>query len=388
MRVVFNEDFINPHPDLLPSKGEGKNLGIIVLKKAKNLLSHFGVGEQVVSAEPYGSGHVNKSYVVATQNGTGKRYLLQSISRYVFHDIPALMDNIARVTDHIRRKSEIDKHQHILTLLYAANRPYYQDDAGEYWRLFYFIDGAKTYDQVTSVSQAFEGGRAFGEFLKLVSDLPAPPLHETIPNFHNIDIRLGQLTKALDQDPLKRAKHVQENLRFIREHAGQMRFLEELKASKQIPVRVTHNDTKFNNVLLDQHGKAICVIDLDTVMPGIVHYDYADSLRTVANTAAEDASNLNDIGINIEFFKSFSQGFISEIKATLTKAEHDTLIPALPVMPFMLALRFLTDYLLGDHYFKPHFPEHNLQRAKAQLQLSSRFMEQQSDLQKCFKDVD
>ena len=339
------------------------------------VFKHFQVKGDFLEAQPYGSGHINDTYLVRTQQHAPD-YILQRVNHNIFKNVPMLMDNIVRVTEHIRHKlMQLPGHnpaRETLTVIRAIDdKPYYQDPEGNFWRLYIFIDHCQTYDIVDSPAKVFEGGRAFGQFQNLLADLPGGPLFETIPNFHNIALRLERLEKAALEDVAKRSHEVKAELDFVRELSDSMQTILKLGQAGKIPQRVTHNDTKFNNVLIDNAtGKGLCVIDLDTVMPGYVQYDFSDSIRTATNTAAEDEKDLSKVSMNLELFSAYTRGFLSQVKSALNETEIAQLAPCASLLPYTIGVRFLTDYLEGDHYFKTHFPGHNLQRARAQFQLT------------------
>jgi hypothetical protein len=346
-----------------------------------SVFKHFQVEGEFSGAEPYGSGHINDTYLISTKQHKPD-YILQRVNHSIFKNVPMLMDNIVRVTDHVRHKlSQMPGHdaaRETLTVIRAEdNKPYYQDAEGNFWRLYIFIDQCQTYDVVNSAAKAFEGGRAFGQFQSLLADLPGKPLFDTIPDFHNITLRLARLEKAVVEDVAKRSHEVASELSFVRELSDSMKTILTLGAAGKIPQRVTHNDTKFNNVLIDNaSGKGLCVIDLDTVMPGYVQYDFSDSIRTATNTAAEDEKDLSKVSMNLELFSAYTRGFLSQVKTALNPVEIAQLAPCANLLPYTIGVRFLTDYLEGDHYFKTHFPGHNLQRARAQLQLVKSIQQQ------------
>ena len=224
--------------------------------------------------------------------------------------------------------------------------------------------------------QAYEGGKIFGKFQKLLVDLPGKPLFKTIPNFHNIEFRLNIFFITVEKDPFNRVKDIYDEIKFISGRAEEMKKILLLGREGKIPERITHNDTKFNNVLLDENDKGLCVIDLDTIMPGYIHYDFGDAIRTITNTGAEDEKKLGLVSMDIELFKAFAKGFLEQTKNFLNKVEIDNLAFAGKFMAFIIGLRFLTDHIDGDNYFKIHFPNHNLQRARAQFKLLSNMEEQ------------
>ncbi|MFB9844806.1 phosphotransferase enzyme family protein [Mucilaginibacter ginsenosidivorans] len=341
-----------------------------------SLISEFKIDAGIASVKPFGSGHINDTYRIVNANINGHDYLLQRVNHHVFKDVPLLMNNLLNVSRHLKQK--IRSEQNVLTIIETRdNRPYFKDDGGNYWRVFYFLKGTKSYDVVTTEKQAFEGGKAFGAFLALLADLDVSLVKDTIPNFHNIEYRLANLQKAIDTDKAGRLKEVAPEIGFIQQRSDAMSEISRLGRSGVLPLRIVHNDTKFNNVLLDQNDNAQCVIDLDTVMPGYVAYDFGDSIRTIINTVAEDEADVNHIGLNLHLFKAYTKGFLQEAKPFLTESEISSLLKGVLLLPYIQAVRFLTDYLEGDHYFKIHFFSHNLQRVRAQLALVAKLEENQ-----------
>jgi len=348
------------------SSKTGYNLAAIV--------GQFNIQGQAAAIEPHGSGHIHDTFRVINAEAGAPDYLLQRVNHHVFKNVPALMENIQVVTKHLREKlsalPQANPEKEVLTLVPTQSGQWYYTDAdGNYWRVYYFLDNTRTYDIVENAQQAYQGGKAFGKFQRLLADLPVNQLHETIPNFHNIESRLRLFREAMAKDPIGRVKAVQPEIQAIEERIATMRTVLNLGESGQIPPRITHNDTKFNNVLLDANNKAQCVIDLDTVMPGYVAYDFGDAIRTTVNTAAEDEKDLSKIKVDLTLFRGFTEGFLSETGAFLSRTELTSLAYGVLLLPYIMGLRFLTDYIDGDNYYKIHFPEHNLQRARAQLQL-------------------
>jgi hypothetical protein len=319
-------------------------------------------------------------------------YILQRINHHIFKNVPKLQDNILRVTSHIRKKLEqtpgANPDRETLTLIPALDgKPYFKDEEGNFWRIYIFIDKNRSYDRVESPAQAYEGGKAFGRFQYLISDLEGDPLHETIPNFHNMDMRLKTFFETVKNDPANRVSKAGPEIKFVEERAEVMTRILRLGEEKKIPERITHNDTKFNNVLLDENDKRLCVIDLDTVMPGYIHYDFGDSIRTTTNTGNEDEKDLSKVEMDIRLFEAYSKGFLEETKSFLTPVEIDNLAFSGKMMTFIIGLRFITDYLDGDHYFKIHHEHHNLQRAKAQFKLVASMERQFEDMQKIIEEL-
>jgi len=337
----------------------------------EEILSGFKIQGTVSTARPFGSGHINDTYRVITS--TGSNYLLQKINHFVFKDVRGLMNNIVNVTRHLKEKLKAipgaDPEKEVLTLVENNDGGYFITEAGNYWRVFLFLNNTKSYDQVLTEKQAFEGGKAFGRFQALLADMDTGLVVDTIPNFHNIEYRLANLDKAIAEDSAHRLNKVSPEIEFINLRRVEMDDVLQLGRAGLIPERIIHNDTKFNNVLLDEHDHAQCVIDLDTVMPGYVAYDFGDAVRTIINNAPEDEPEIELIRLNVPLFTAYVKGYLKQMAKFLTETEVNSLINGALLLPYMQGVRFLTDYLNGDIYFKIHSPWHNLQRAKAQFQL-------------------
>ena len=335
------------------------------------LLGRFRTGA------PYGSGHINDTFaVMLDQAGAPVRYLLQRINPRVFTNVPALMDNIQRVTSHAARRSaeagaDADASRRALTLVPARDGlPYHRDADGGWWRCYLFIERARTHDIVDHPRQAAAAACAFGEFQRMLVDLPGKRLHETIPFFHHTRQRFETLQRTLAADSHNRAAPAHAEIAFALEHEPLADVLLDLQARGEIPERVTHNDTKFNNVMLDDATQAgICVIDLDTVMPGVALNDFGDMVRSATNSAAEDERNLGRVEARLPIFEALVEGYLSAARPFLNDAELAHLTVSGQVITFEIGVRFLTDYLAGDTYFKIKRPNHNLERAANQFAL-------------------
>ena len=333
-----------------------------------------------VSATPYGSGHINDTYLIEfNQSGQRVRYIFQRINHKVFKQPVDLMQNIERVTAHLRRKMSdsgaSDTSRRALSLVPARDGKAWQVDAdGNYWRCYLFIEGAKTYDQIESPQQALAAARAFGEFQKLLADLPAPRLHETIPGFHDTRGRFDALFRAVEADASNRASLVKPEIEFARQREFLVDVLLLAQSSREIPERVTHNDTKLNNVMLDDlTGEGVCVIDLDTVMPGLSLYDFGDMCRTACRPTAEDETDLSKVEVRLEMFEALTSGYLLSAGKFLCNAEVKHLAFSAGLITFEIGLRFLTDFLQGDQYFKIYRPQHNLDRARVQFKMIESF---------------
>jgi Ser/Thr protein kinase RdoA (MazF antagonist) len=338
------------------------------------IVSNFCIEGSIATIVPYGSGHINDTFHLKNTNPGLPGYLLQRINHHVFENVPALMRNVQLVTDHLRDKltriPDSNPGKEVLTIIWTKDKQcFFCDEAGNYWRMYCFLKDTKSYDMVLTEQQAYEGGKAFGKFQLLLSDLDANLLSETIPGFHNISMRLDRLNKAVLLDPKGRVKDVLTELTFVVERANTMVAIMNLGKEGKLPLRIIHNDTKFNNILLDMDDHAQCVIDLDTVMPGYVAYDFGDAIRTIINTAPEDEEDLEKIGLSIPLFKAYAEGYLKNAVSFLSDMEVKSLSMGVLLIPYMQGVRFLTDYIEGDVYYKTHFAGHNLQRTRAQFQL-------------------
>jgi Ser/Thr protein kinase RdoA (MazF antagonist) len=349
------------------------------LPDAKAAANQFDFNGEVSSLTPHGSGHINDTYLVTCQGpGAPVRYILQHINRHVFHDPVAVMENVERVTAHLAMQAagEPDGARRVLRLVPARDgRDWHIDAHGETWRAYRFIEDARTYETATSTAQAFQAARAFGHFQQQLSSLPPPRLHETIPDFHNTPKRYAALEQAVAADAVGRAALAKPEIEFARSRQAITGIL--LDAG--LPERITHNDTKFNNVLLDNKtGEAVCVIDLDTVMPGLALYDFGDMVRTTTSPAAEDEQDLSKVRMQFPMFEALVRGYLESAGVFLTTAEKKYLAFSGKLITFEIGIRFLTDYLAGDTYFKVHRDGHNLDRCRAQFKLVES-IEQQED---------
>lgn len=338
------------------------------------IVDFFAIEGQPVSIEPFGSGHINDTYKIGTDMVSRPNYMLQRINNNVFRNVDHLMNNIDIVCKHIKKKLEDGGGQQIDSKVLTPiptkeGKLYYQDEQGNYWRIFILIEGTKTYDIVETQQQAEEGGKAFGQFQAMLADLNPHDIHEVIPNFLNIASRLRDFKTALARDFSGRRAEVAEEIDFIRIRENKMNTILMMASKSQIPLRITHNDTKFNNVLLNSQDEAQCVIDLDTVMPGYVAYDFGDAIRTIINTTAEDEADLEKVQLNVPLFEAYTKGYLASAHHFLYPMEVKSLVDGVLLLPYMQMVRFLTDYLNGDTYYKVSHPKHNLQRTKAQMKL-------------------
>ncbi|TSD67294.1 aminoglycoside phosphotransferase family protein [Inquilinus sp. KBS0705] len=338
------------------------------------VVSHFKCSADAGSQKPYGSGHINDTFRLKNIVAGGPDYLLQRINHHIFTNVEKLMDNMRMVTEHIKHKIMAqgygDPQKEVMTLIPTdSNQFFYRDSAGDYWRMFFFLSDTKSYNVVETPKQAYEGGRAFGKFQSMLSDIPAGKIYEVIPNFHNVQFRLKQLSEAVHNNPKGRVASVKDELDIIQYYASEMQYFQQPQNAAILPKRVIHNDTKFNNVLLNSKDEAQCVIDLETVMDGYVAYDFGDAIRSIINSTTEDEADLEKIQLNMPLFNAYVQGYLKEAATFLTDAEVESLVKGVLLLPYTQTVRFLTDYINGDTYYKIKFEGHNLQRTKAQLQL-------------------
>ena len=332
----------------------------------QNVLNQFRLAGGVISCEPYGCGHINRTFLVVTDSG--RRYILQGLSTVAFQDIPGLMENVGAVTRHLAKKvSEERGGLHLVPTVDGAD--YYHDGAEGYWRVYDFVEDSLCLQTPETPEDFYQSAVAFGTFQRQLADFPAETLHETIVNFHNTPDRYAKFKAVLAEDRLGRARDAQYEIReFLKREADGATLMNMLPEGK-LPLRVTHNDTKLNNVMLDaKTRKPLCVIDLDTVMPGLLAFDFGDSIRFGAATAAEDERDLSKVSMNLELYRIFTRGFISACPQ-LTEEEYRSLAWGARIMTLECGLRFLTDYLDGDRYFATHREGQNLDRCRTQLKM-------------------
>ena len=329
------------------------------------ILRQFCLDAEPASCTPYGCGHINRTYLVATAGG--RCYILQKINHHTFRDVAGLMENIELVTEHLRRKSPDPRS--VLTLIRTKDGKSYLEADDGYWRVFRFVEDSICLQQPESDADFYESAVGFGTFQQLLSDFPAEKLHETIPSFHNTPDRYRAFHETLTRDPMHRAAQVQPEIEFALARQAEMAALQNALDAGELPLRVTHNDTKLNNVLFDaKTRRALCIIDLDTVMPGSALYDYGDSIRFGAATAAEDERELDKMEMSLERFRVFTRGYVRACPG-LTQKELELLPLGAKVMTMECGVRFLTDHIDGDNYFSIHREGQNLDRARTQFKL-------------------
>ncbi|MBR6530514.1 MAG: phosphotransferase [Clostridia bacterium] len=356
----------------------------ITREEIARILTEFGLEFDDFTVSVFSSGHINMTYRIdISKDGALDSFVLQCINTYVFRAPELMMNNIAKVTEHMSARlteAGLDPYRKVLHFLKSkSGKNYTYGEEGHFWRCYDLVDNARTYDSVEDLSVLESAGRAFGNFQKLLSDFPMDTLVDTIPHFHNTRRRLRTFFAMVDEDPYHRAQYCQEEIEFFREHRKSACCLIEQLNKGVLPLRVTHNDTKYNNILIDDETKeAICVLDLDTVMPGLAAYDFGDAIRFAACTAAEDERDLSLVKLDLESYEAFTRGFIGGADGFFTEAEIESMAWGALNITIELAARFLEDYLCGDKYFKTHRKDHNLDRARAQIQLA-RDMEKNFD---------
>ena len=344
--------------------------------EARDIIKSFDISGEVLSCEPYGEGHINNTFLVTVSNESKTiRYILQRINSNLFTDVDKLMSNITAVTEHIRAKltSEgLDPDRGTLTVIKTLEGGLYTIADGKYYRMYLFIENATAYQTVAKPEDFYYSAVAFGEFNRRLGDFDASTLYEILPNFHNTVVRFANFKKAVEEDVMGRAHEVQPEIDFVLKREWYYSRLVDLLDSGEMPLRVTHNDTKLNNVMLDNvTGEPVAVIDLDTVMPGSLCYDFGDSIRFGCNPCGEDERNLSKVNFRIDLYETYLRGFLSSVGDVLTDVERDNLAMGAIMMTIECGMRFLTDYLEGDTYFRTTREGQNLDRCRTQFKLVS-----------------
>lgn len=339
--------------------------------KLREIASNFALEGPIAAIDSLGEGFINDTFIVRTEGGSPD-YILQRKNKTVFPDVPAMMDNIRRVTEHIRRgviAAGGDPQREVMTVVPAKDgRLYHIDAGGEYWAVSVFIDNTTAYNKADSPELARKGGEGIGKFQAQLADF-TQPLAETIKGFHNIRHRFVQWDEALARDAAGRKKQLEEEIGWIESRRAEMLAFWSKVEDGTIPTRVTHNDTKINNILFDKQGEVLCAIDLDTVMASPSLNDFGDAIRSYTNTGDEDDRDLSRVGISLEMFGAYADGYLSQRAAQLTDSEIDHLAFSARYITFEQVLRFLMDYIDGDTYYKIKYPDHNLVRTHAQYRL-------------------
>ncbi len=345
-------------------------------QELQQISKQFQIYGEILHAETFKIGHINETYSATyDQGGTRVRYIHQKVNTHVFKKPVEVMSNLMRVTTHIRRKLETQSaadltRRSLILIPTREGHSHYCSPGGDFWRTFVFVEGTQTFEAVQTPRQAFEAGRAFGEFQLHLVDLPGDRLHETIPDFHHTRQRFAAFQDALTKDHYNQAKDAKPEIAFVVKHEAMVDVILEALRKGRIPERITHNDTKFNNVMLDtKTGKAMCVVDLDTVMPGCALYDFGDMVRTTTSPTLEDERDLSKVKVQMPMFRKLAEGYLSTAGQFLTRPERALIPFSGKLITFEIGLRFLTDYLSGDTYFRIHRPGHNLDRCRTQFKL-------------------
>lgn len=344
--------------------------------RIEEAIAQFAVEGSLTERRPYGNGHINDTFLLVYEmpEGTKKQYILQRMNHDIFKKPVQLMENIVNVTEYLREmivsQGGEPERETLNVIKTRSGEPYYQDGGGNYWRMFLFIERTVCLEKVESAKDFYDSAVAFGNFQRMLADYPAEKLYETIPNFHNTPSRFLDFQRAVNEDKLGRAVSAKEEIAFALARKEDTSVLTTLLANGQLPLRVTHNDTKLNNILFDAESrKALCIIDLDTVMPGLSHYDFGDSIRFGASTGEEDEKDLSKVELDLSLYETFTKGYLEGCGGRLTDKEIEMLPMGAKLMTYECGIRFLADYLEGDVYFKIHRDGHNLDRARTQFKL-------------------
>lgn len=363
------------------------------MEQLRKIIKHFDFVGQYEGAEECVTGHINDTFILQYQfEGGPRRYVLQRINQHVFHHPPEVMQNIGAVTEHLRAKilarGGEPRREALRVIPTQDGMLFFHSQEDEYWRAYDYIEGARNYEQVENPLHFYHAGRAFGQFQYLLSDFPAESLFETIERFHDTPKRLADLLQVIKADPLGRVSLVSREIDFILERSADTAIIVDLMEAGDIPLRVIHNDTKFNNIMIDDvTGEGICVLDLDTVMPGSALYDFGDCIRFGASTAKEDEPNLNLVSLDLELFREFTRGYLEMAREFLNPVELEHLAFSAKLLTLETGIRFLTDYLDGDHYFRIDHPQHNLDRARTQLKLVAEMEAQMSVMEGIVQEI-
>ncbi|MGI6705889.1 MAG: phosphotransferase enzyme family protein [Clostridia bacterium] len=359
-----------------------------IIEMLKRVSEYYDLPGTLESFRECKNGHINTTYIVDfASGGTVKEYIFQKINSYVFKEPEKVMSNIKEIGRHLQsRKSDTDCD--IITFLDNREGKNHTLLDGDYWRVCPYVPNSVTYETVENSKVLASAGYAFGRFQALLSDFPMEKLHETIPDFHNTRKRLEDFFEVVDRDPVGRAAEVQEEIAFFEKHRSIATRLVELQEKGELPLRVTHNDTKYNNILMHREScEPLCVIDLDTVMPGLAMYDFGDAIRFAANTAPEDETDLSKVGLNMDHYREFTRGFMKAAGDFLTEKEKENMALGAMVITIELASRFLADHLDGDKYFRIHRENHNLDRARCQIRLAQDMLDKYEEMCKIVREI-
>ena len=352
----------------------------------QEVLSAYDLGEGTITYKAYGEGHINNTSLVTVTGKETHRFILQRINTDIFTNPKSLMENICGVTSYLKdiiAERGGDTERETMTVVYTRDgQPYYTDSTQGAWRIYKFVEHTICLQQCRNTEDFYTSAKAFGQFQKNLSGYDASTLHETIPDFHNTPDRFRKFRAAVEADVCGRAAAVQDEIRFVMEREAFTHTLMDRLAEGKLPLRVTHNDTKLNNIMLDEKTrKGICVIDLDTVMPGLSVNDFGDSIRFGASTGAEDEPDLTKISCDLDLFEAYTKGFIEGCAGALTEEELNQLVNGAKMMTLECGIRFLTDYLEGDHYFKIHRDGQNLDRCRTQFKLVADMEQKEMEMQ-------
>ncbi len=354
----------------------------------QEVFAAYDWGEGTLTHNAYGEGHINNTYLVTVTGTDVRRFILQRINTDIFTNPKVLMENICNVTSYLKKiiaKQGGDTERETMTVIYTRDgQPYFTDSEQGVWRVFNYVENTICLQQCRNTEDFYTSAKAFGQFQKNLADFDASTLHETIPDFHNTPDRFRKFKAALDADVMHRAADIQKEIDFVLSHEADCSYMTDLLAAGKLPLRVTHNDTKLNNILLDADtNEALCIIDLDTVMPGLAANDYGDSIRFGANHCAEDEPDLSKVNFSMELFEAYTKGFLEIAGSSLTPLEIKTLPWGAKLMTLECGIRFLTDYLEGDHYFATQRPGQNLDRARTQFKLVQDMENHWSEMNSC-----
>lgn len=349
----------------------------------RKITEQFQIPEEVIEVIPFGDGLINSSYVVNTDSK--KRYVLQRINTELFKDVDGLMNNIVLVTEFLKEKIRArggDENRETLSVVRTKdNQAYYLDENNQAWRIYPFIEGTVSFSTTETEEQFYKTGLAFGKFQETLDDFDASQLVEVIEKFHDTRHRYQQFLDAIENDPVDRVKNVVEEIEFVKSRKADAYRLYDMLDAGELPLRVTHNDTKLNNILMDEETlEGICIVDLDTIMPGLLLFDFGDSIRSGANHVSEDEKDLSKVQFDLDLFKAYTRGFLEGSKSILTQAELENLAWGARVITLEQGIRFLTDYINGDTYYPVTHETHNLERAKVQMKLVQEMEEQWDEM--------
>ena len=339
---------------------------MVDLKTINRIAKNFKIDSECVSFSELQSGHINDTYLISTS--TNKKFVLQKINTTVFKNVIAVINNKQILSDYFKSITTSLNYQFVVFIETNSNSIVYIDPNNSYWNLMIYIPNSHTFDVAQNTEMVFEAGKLYGDFLLQTSDVLTTDFKETILDFHSMPMRLGQFDTALENTKID-IKLINELLNIVFSYREEMCIISQLKAENKMPLRVTHNDTKLSNILFDKNGKGLAVIDLDTIMPGIVHFDFGDSIRSICSTAKEDEQNLDLVEINLDFYEAYCKGYSIYTKTVLSELEITYLPLSIKTMIYIMGLRFLTDYLNGNIYYKVNHPKQNLDRAKNQFKL-------------------